>query len=164
MTATCSPPPTSGGAAKGQGRCTTLKRMSGRSCVAPAEGRCSLVSVDVHDSGRVARVRAGLPGAQRTAQLAATFTLLGDPNRLRLLTALREGEMCVSDLAAVSGQSESAVSHALRLLRTRRIVTVRRRGRHAFYRLADQHVRLLLELALAHHGHATPLDVLETAE
>jgi len=62
--------------------------------------------------------------------------------------------MCVCDLAAVARASESAVSHHLRLLRAHRVVQVRRTGRMAYYRLADAHVRLLLDVALTHIGHA----------
>ncbi|WP_235828567.1 ArsR/SmtB family transcription factor [Actinomadura rubteroloni] len=106
------------------------------------------------EPAKVARVIAALPGADTVAELADVFGLLADPGRLRLLTALLEGgEMCVRDLAVASGQSESAVSHALRLLRASRVVRVRRDGRHGYYRLDDTHVRLLLELALAHVGH-----------
>ena len=90
-------------------------------------------------------------------ELGATFGLLADAARLRLLVALLDGEMCVCDLAAACGQSESGVSHALRLLRAHRVVAGRRSGRRAFYRLADAHVRMLLDLALTHHAHATPL-------
>ncbi len=82
------------------------------------------------------------------------FGLLSDPGRLRLLITLLEGgEVCVHDLAAVTGQSESGVSHALRLLRAHRVVVVRRSGRLAFYRLADGHVRMLLDLAFTHTQH-----------
>lgn len=81
------------------------------------------------------------------------FGLLSDSGRLRLLVAMLDGELCVHDLAAVSGLSESAVSHALRLLRAHRVVGVRREGRMAFYRLEDAHVRMLLDLALAHIDH-----------
>lgn len=82
------------------------------------------------------------------------FGLLADPGRLRLMAVLLErGEMCVSHLAAACGQSESAVSHALRLLRAHHVVTVRRSGRMAYYRLADSHVRMLFDLALTHVGH-----------
>lgn len=109
------------------------------------------------DPDRVAVVRAGLPEDAVTTELAATFGLLSDPGRLRLLVALLEGEMCVCNLAAVAGQSESSVSHALRLRRAHRVVTVRRDGRRAYYRLADAHVRMLLDLALTHHAHATPV-------
>ena len=59
--------------------------------------------------------------------------------------------MC--DLAASTSLSESAVSHALRLLRAHHVVSVSRRGRMAYYRLADSHVRMLLDLALTHTRH-----------
>ena len=108
-------------------------------------------------SSGVRSVRAGLPDAAVIDELGSTFGLLSDASRLRLLVALLEGEMCVCDLAATCGQSESGVSHALRLLRAHRVVAVRRSGRRAYYRLADAHVRMLVDLALAHHAHATPL-------
>lgn len=95
-----------------------------------------------------------LPAPEETADLADVFSLLGDPSRLGLLIALREGELCVSDLAQVTEHSESSVSHALKLLRAHRIVAVRRVGRRAFYRLDDPHVRLLLEVAMTHAAHS----------
>ena len=92
--------------------------------------------------------------ASAVQELAEIFALLGDPSRLRLLTALLElGELCVGDLAAVAGMGESAVSHALRLLRAHRVVAVRRSGRMAYYSLCDGHVRALLTAALEHLGH-----------
>ncbi len=111
------------------------------------------------DRDRVAAVREGMPAQTSVADLADVFGLLADPGRLRLLTALLEGEMCVCDLAAVTGLSESAVSHALRLLRAHRVVRVRRSGRMAYYRLDDAHIRMLLDLALTHTGHAAPLHI-----
>lgn len=85
------------------------------------------------------------------------FDLLSDPRRLTLLAELLDGERNVGELAAATGASESATSHALRLLRAHRVVTVRREGRLAHYSLTDDHVRQLLDVALAHVGHATPL-------
>ena len=108
----------------------------------------------VIDSGRVAMVSAAMPPDTEVAELADVFGLLADPGRLRVLVALLEGELCVSDLAAVAHASESAVSHHLRLLRAHRVVGVRRAGRMAYYRLADAHVRMLLDVALTHIGHA----------
>lgn len=107
----------------------------------------------VVDADRVAAVCERMPAASDLADTADVFGLLSDPNRLRLLVALLDGELCVCDLAAVTGQSESAVSHALRLLRAHRIVAARRSGRMAYYRLEDPHVRMLLDLALAHTEH-----------
>ncbi|MGW4796985.1 ArsR/SmtB family transcription factor [Nonomuraea sp. NPDC004297] len=110
-------------------------------------------TVRVVDADRVTAVAERMPSAGDLTDTADVFGLLSDPNRLRLLVALLDGELCVCDLAAVTGQSESAVSHALRLLRAHRIVAARRSGRMAYYRLEDPHVRMLLDLALAHTEH-----------
>ena len=82
--------------------------------------------------------------------LADTFRVLGDPTRVRILDALRDGELCVNDLAARIGLSESAVSHQLRLLRTMRLVRVRRDGRLGFYAVDDHHILELLAQASTH--------------
>ena len=100
-------------------------------------------------------MREAMPPDADVEQAADVFALLGDPNRLRLLMALLTGgEMCVCDLAASAGMSESAASHAVRWLRAHRIVAApRRHGRMMYYRLEDAHVRMLLDLALAHAQH-----------
>jgi len=117
------------------------------------------------DSDRVAALTRALPPESTVEDLASVFGLLGDPGRVRLLITLLEGgEVCVHDLAAVTGQSESGVSHALRLLRAHRVVVVRRSGRLAFYRLADGHVRILLDIALTHLGHAPAATAVRTDE
>lgn len=115
-------------------------------------------SVKMVDAERVRAVRAAMPADDDIEDLADIFSLLGDPGRLRLMTSLLEaGELCVCDLAAATGMNESAVSHALRLLRAHRVIHSRRSGRMSYYRLADSHLRLLLDLGLQHIGHATPL-------
>jgi ArsR family transcriptional regulator, lead/cadmium/zinc/bismuth-responsive transcriptional repressor len=123
--------------------------------VAYAVDECAVKLVD---PAGVALVGAVMPRQGDVAELADVFSLLGDPGRLRLLVALLEaGELCVGDLAAATGMSESAVSHALRLLRAHRVVSVSRRGRMAFYELADGQVRMLLDLGLAQAGHTSAL-------
>ena len=89
-------------------------------------------------------------------ELAATFAVLGDPTRVRLVDALAHGELCVSDLSAVVGLSESAVSHQLRLLRSLRIVRARRAGRQVYYQLDDAHIRTLLDQGRRHIKEARP--------
>ena len=91
--------------------------------------------------------------------LTEIFRVLGDPTRLRILDALSRGELCVGDLAARLGVTESAVSHQLRLLRSARIVRARRDGRMIFYTLDDTHVLTLFEQGLRHvqeAAHASP--------
>lgn len=130
------------------------------------DGRqAAVVSLDscgvrVVDSEKVHTVRQAMPPERDVLELADVLALLGDPTRLRLLAALlTAGEMCVCDLAAATGQSESTVSHALRLLRAHRVVAVRRASRMAYYRLDDGHVRMLLDVGLAHTGHSDVLHV-----
>ena len=82
--------------------------------------------------------------------LAETFQVLGDPTRVRIVHALSLSELCTSDLAAVVGMSESAVSHQLRTLRQLHVVRSRRMGKLVYYSLADDHVRRLFEQGLEH--------------
>src|SRR5262245_20551239 len=93
--------------------------------------------------------RALLAEASATA-LAETFKVLGDVTRVRILDAIARSELCVHDIAAVVGLSESAVSHQLRLLRGMRLVRQRRAGRMVFYALDDQHIVRLFEQGLEH--------------
>jgi DNA-binding transcriptional ArsR family regulator len=75
-------------------------------------------------------------------QVAATFAIIADRTRARIVHALSlADELCVCDLALLLGVSQSAMSHQLRLLRDHRVVARRRAGRVAYYRLADGHIR-----------------------
>ena len=82
--------------------------------------------------------------------LADFFSILGDPTRVRIVDVLAEGELCVCDIAAEVGISESAVSHQLRLMRGLRIVRGRRDGRSVYYSLDDHHVLDLFQQGLRH--------------
>lgn len=84
------------------------------------------------------------------ARLSLTYRVLGDPNRLKIVMALRKVEMCVCDLAAFTGLTESAVSHQLRRLKDLALVKGRRDGQIIYYALDDEHVTELLEVGLAH--------------
>lgn len=63
---------------------------------------------------------------------------LGDPTRLTLAVALRDGdELCVCDLAWIAGRAENLVGHHLRALRTAGLAASRREGEIVFYTLTD---------------------------
>lgn len=65
---------------------------------------------------RVASVRERLPSAEIADELAATFRVLAEPARVKIVSALLEaGELCVCDLAASVGLSETATSQHLRI-------------------------------------------------
>ena len=85
--------------------------------------------------------------------VSSFFAILKDPTRLQVVYALLHApdkELCVSDIAAGLGRDDTTISHQLRLLRSQRIVAMRKEGRIAYYRLIDDHVRIVLELALSH--------------
>lgn len=82
--------------------------------------------------------------------LSDTFQILANPTRLKIVDALARRELCVCDLAAVVGASQSAVSHHLRQLRQTRIVRYRKEGRMAYYRLDDDHISALFRIGMEH--------------
>jgi ArsR family transcriptional regulator len=97
--------------------------------------------------------RAALPRPELVGDLAALFAALGDPTRLRIVAALAAAELCVCDLAATLGLSESAVSHQLRHLRQLGLVRSRREGRLVYYALDDEHVATLFRHGSEHVAH-----------
>jgi ArsR family transcriptional regulator, lead/cadmium/zinc/bismuth-responsive transcriptional repressor len=125
---------------------------AGTAAITPLDG-CVVRMVD---PARVAGTRSKLLELDEAEQLAVLFRLLGDRSRVRILFALAEaGELCVCDLAAAVDVAEPAVSQALRLLRTAGVVRSRRDGRTVWYRLDDEHVRLLLDLSRTHLSHGS---------
>ena len=92
------------------------------------------------DLSQVRQLHQNLISVEKSQRMAEFFALLGDANRLRILSALASQELCVCDLAAVVKMSESAVSHQLRSLRAMRLVGYRKQGRNVFYSLKDNHV------------------------
>ena len=99
---------------------------------------------------RVGRAKEEAIPLREVERLASTYKILGDPTRLRIVMALGGGEMCVCDLAAFSGVTESAVSHQLRRLRDLALVRCRRDGQILYYSLDDDHVADLLQVGLEH--------------
>ncbi|HNZ02216.1 MAG TPA: metalloregulator ArsR/SmtB family transcription factor [Anaerolineaceae bacterium] len=106
----------------------------------------------IHEEDVLAAQQTLVDGLSAT-RLARTFQALADPTRIRLISALLDRELCVCDLAAVLGMSQSAVSHQLRILRDLHIVRSRRDGRMIHYALDDTHIRDLFARGLEHILH-----------
>ena len=101
----------------------------------------------------VLAVRHNLLTTDTATRIASLFSVLSDPTRLQVVYALLcapTGELCVCDLAASLGRDDTTISHQLRVLRNLQIVAMRKVGRVVYYRLIDDHIRLLLELGLTH--------------
>jgi ArsR family transcriptional regulator len=116
----------------------------------PAAADADLCDLPCVDEAAVARARRAQPPGADIEALAETFRALGDPTRLRLVAALAREELCVCDLAALTGVSQSAVSHSLRALRQLRLVRHRREGKVAYYSLDDAHIARIFGEGLRH--------------
>ncbi len=103
-----------------------------------------------YDVAALAEVSDRLLSLEKAQRMAQFFGLLADTNRLRILSLLAAKELCVGDIALALGMSESAVSHQLRILKTMRLVSFRRQGRHMFYQLLDQHIFALYQSVAEH--------------
>jgi ArsR family transcriptional regulator, lead/cadmium/zinc/bismuth-responsive transcriptional repressor len=104
-------------------------------------------TVDDHSLEPVRRPLVDDAALEKASRL---FRAIGETSRLRLLSRLAQGEMCVTELAASEGESMSTISQRLRVLRSENIIVRKRRGKHINYLLADQHVMDLVFNALAH--------------
>lgn len=101
----------------------------------------------------VQAVRQNLLTTHNATRTATLFAVLSDPTRLQVVYALLQaplGELCVCDLATGLGRDDTTISHQLRVLRNQQVVAIRKVGRVVYYRLVDEHIRLLLELGLTH--------------
>ena len=98
----------------------------------------------------VEKVRAAMPDDATAVRLALTFGALSDRTRVKIIHALAQAELCVCDLSAILGLSQSATSHQLSLLRGLRLVKNRREGRMVFYSLDDSHILTLFRQGLEH--------------
>ena len=72
---------------------------------------------------------------QEIIAMSRLFGLLGEPNRLRILLLLCEGEMNVSALCSVLGLPQPTVSHHLGLLKRGNLLQARRSGKMIHYDL-----------------------------
>lgn len=106
-----------------------------------------------YDAELVNSVKKQMLSEKYLVGLASFFKVIGDPTRVKIIYALANQEMCVSDLSMVLDMSQSAVSHQLKLLRLGNQVKSRRSGKNIYYSLDDQHVLEILETALTHLRH-----------
>ena len=83
-------------------------------------------------------------------ELAQLYKVFGDETRIRILRALLDEEKAVGRLSEELAISMSAVSHSLRILKAARLVTCRRDAKAVYYRLCDDHVKMILLLGLDH--------------
>ena len=91
-----------------------------------------------------------LPEEELLYDLGDFFKILGDSTRIKILSALFQSEMCVCDIAALLGMTQSAISHQLRVLKQGRLVKHRKEGKVVYYSLDDDHIKHIEDQGLTH--------------
>ncbi|MBQ7612255.1 MAG: helix-turn-helix transcriptional regulator [Spirochaetaceae bacterium] len=106
---------------------------------------CEVIHEDI-----VQDVREKLLVKDEYVELATLMKMFSDGTRVQILHALEQHEMCVCDLAVLLGVTKSAISHQLKSLRLARLVKSRREAQVVYYSLADEHVKLIIDMGLEH--------------
>ena len=106
---------------------------------------CTIIHEDI-----INKVKERIPEEETLYDLADLFKVLGDSTRIKVLCALFEAEMCVCDIAALLGMTQSAISHQLRVLKQARLVKYKRSGKVVYYSLDDDHVKSIFDQGLIH--------------
>ncbi|MBC7269117.1 MAG: helix-turn-helix transcriptional regulator [Streptomyces sp.] len=114
----------------------------------PWESTCHYLRIN-------ADAKCGLTAQSSYVELAVeVFAMLADATRVRIILALRDGELSVNQLAEIVDKSPASVSQHLAKLRLARMVSARQDGQRVFYRLTDEHARQLVADAIFQAQHA----------
>ena len=103
----------------------------------------------IHDE-TVNKVKNIMPEDGLIYDLAELFKVFADSTRMKIIYALMEEELCVCDIAAIVGTTQSAISHQLRILKQSKLVKYRKEGKVVYYSLDDEHVRKIFEIGKEH--------------
>ena len=109
-----------------------------------------ICSEKVTHSQIIENIMNDMPDDGTLCELAEFFRVFGDSTRIRILYALSKSEMCVCDIAELLNVSQSAVSHQLQILRSKRLVKYRREGKTVFYSLNDEHIFTIIGQGIDH--------------
>lgn len=109
---------------------------------------CNIIHEDV-----VKKIEASMPQEEKLYDLAELFKVFGDTTRIKILYTLFKEEMCVCDIAALLGMTQSAISHQLRVLKSASLVKYRKEGKVVYYTLDDDHVKNIFDQGFDHISH-----------
>ena len=110
-----------------------------------ADDRCDLLCLDLDKAEALRAQVLPLEAAERASRDAKA---LADPTRVMLAAALAAtDELCVCDLAWISGRAENLVSHHVRALRTAGLASSRRDGKMVMYAMTERGKALLATIS-----------------
>jgi DNA-binding transcriptional ArsR family regulator len=111
------------------------------------EGLCDIQEAN---EDMVEEVKAQMLNEDLILLITNVFKAVGDPTRLKILYALSKKPLCVCELAMLLDMEHSAISHQLRVLRDKNLVKFKKEGKMARYSLKDEHVLILIKMAVEH--------------
>lgn len=106
---------------------------------------CNIMHID-----KVKEVKEKIPKDEIIFDVAELFKVFGDSTRIKIICALIEAELCVCDIANITGSTVSAISHQLRILKQAKLVKYRKEGKIVYYSLDDEHVKQIYEKGCEH--------------
>ena len=84
--------------------------------------------------------------------LAELLKVFGDSTRIKILYALLEKEMNVTEISEALNMTQPAISQQLRILKSSGLVKFRKEGKSAVYYPSDEHVKTILNIGIEHLG------------
>ncbi|PKL68544.1 MAG: transcriptional regulator [Methanobacteriales archaeon HGW-Methanobacteriales-1] len=111
------------------------------------EGSCEIQEAN---ESVVNEVKSQMINEDMIGTITNLFKAVGDPTRLKILYALSKKPLCVCELAALLEMEHSAISHQLRVLRDKNLVKFKKEGKMARYYLKDDHIVILIKMAVEH--------------
>lgn len=99
---------------------------------------------------KVNKIKNKIPADDLLFEIAENFKVFGDSTRMKIIAALLEGELNVSEIAAITNSTPSAISHQLRVLKQAKLVKGRKDGKAVYYSLDDEHVRGIYQIGKQH--------------
>ena len=113
--------------------------------------KCSYMEDKMEKENSISRIQNAITrNSQLFEQLADLYKIFADSSRVKILCALTQSEMCVSEISEFLSITQSAVSHQLRILKTSNLVKTRRAGKSIIYSLTDDHVRTIIDCGMDH--------------
>lgn len=103
----------------------------------------------IHEEA-VQEVKKEMPEDGVIYDLAEFFKVFADSTRMKIIYALMQRELCVCDIAAIVGTTQSAISHQLRILKQSKLVKYRKVGKVVYYSLDDDHIEQIAKKGREH--------------
>lgn len=109
-----------------------------------------ICEINIIHEDKVNNAKDTMPKDDLIYDLAELFKVFADSTRMKIIYALMEGELCVCDIAAIVGTTQSAISHQLRILKQAKLVKYKKEGKVVYYSLDDEHISEIVKKGREH--------------